>query len=87
MRKNAIQDIFIKVKIANIKRNFSIKTSSTLKLNLRLYAKKRVPKDITISKNIKNSVLFSGVGFNQILSFFDAMIEKEVINKNSARGN
>ena len=39
------------------------------KLNLKLYAKKRVNKDNIVSSDIKNSNLFLAVGFNTQFPF------------------
>ena len=66
---------YINVKIfkANITKKTlqkgSRNSSGISKLNLKLYAKKRVNKDNIVSSDIKNSNLFLAVGFNTQFPF------------------
>ena len=50
-------------------KKLSIKFIGTSKLNLRLYAKYKVNKEIRKSLNKKNKILFNGVGVNNRLPF------------------
>ena len=56
-------------KIVNIIKKLSIKFIGTSKLNLKLYAKYKVNKEIKISLNKKNKILLNGVGVSNIQPF------------------
>ena len=55
---------FNKSKNIKIEKKLSIKFVGMRKLNLRLYAKYKVKRDIKVSLNRKNKILFSGDGVN-----------------------
>ena len=63
--------ILIKNNTKKIKKKLFIKFVGTWKLNLKLYAKYNVKREIIISLNRKNSILFSGEGVkNKYILFY-----------------